>query len=326
MTCSINGYPIDVVRQYRPRYASKTTDHPVEKDSDFTDNIQANPFEFSMDCVISNTPSGAIANDPTRQGTLPAKDAWDAFVDIWTNRQPVPVVAPDGAYTNMVMDDLQKVMDPGSHGGLVFTVHFKKIVIVTNNRTTVRTALVGGGSQDHKGDRQAITLDPSSTWVISYPASDEYRKRASKVYGPPIVKGMDGGNALVKGKNDQYEPNINPGVFSPITANSSVQVTTYDRYRVDPLKVTPDGYVDKAGNYTPYQFEPPDGKFHPAPSLFNDPLNTPEDAGNSRFDKPNTIRDYLKNASHTPPPANKPNNQTQDVPKGSLGNFLKNGS
>lgn len=312
MSYSINGYPIDVVKQYRPKYSSKTTDHPVEKGADFTDNVQANPFEFTMDCVISNNPEGPLAQDATRQGTQPAKDAWNALIAIYDARQPVSVVVPDGSYTNMVMVNLERTMDAAARGGLLFTCSFKKIVIVTNNRTTVRTAIAGGGGQDHKGDRQAITLDPSSTWVISYPSGEPYLSRASKIYGPPIVKGKDGGNSGVQGINKQG---------NPITV-----YTGYDRYKVDPLKVSPDGYVDNKGVYTPYVFDPPDGKFHPAPSLFNgpndNPLNMPRDVGNSRIEKPNNIQDYLKNAPKNPPKSST-SNQPQVAQPGSLASLVK---
>lgn len=303
MTCSINGYPIEVTRQYRPHYSSKTTNHPVEKGSNFTDNIQANPFEFTMDCVISNTPIGAIATDATRQGSNPAKDAWDNFVAVWEARQPITVVAPDGTYTNVALVDLVKTMDANSHGGIVFTAQFEKIVIITNNRTTVRTALSGGGGQNHKGDRQAITLDPSSTWVISIDSSN--RARATKVYGPPLVQATP---AAIKKGNSGVTTDDGQGT-------TSTSFVTYDRYKVDPQKITPDGYVDKQGTYTPYKFDPTDGKFHSAPSLFNgpndNPLNAPRTNGNTTFDKPNNIGDYLKNGGKPPPAQPAANNQPQ---------------
>lgn len=219
---SIAGYPVDVIKQYRPHYSSKTTDHPTEQGSEFTDNIQANPYEFTMDCVISNTPSGSIATDATRQGTSIVKDAWAALVAVHEARQPITVIAPDGTYTSMAMVDLARTMDAAAHGGLLFTVSFKKIVVVTVKRVTVRSALPVGSGTKPLGDKTPVVVGEFQTvyYVIRVATDRDTRAALTKLYGLPL-------------------------------SSTDADQVNHDFFKVDPKKKPPDGMLTPEGHYHP---------------------------------------------------------------------------
>ncbi len=217
---SIDGFPIDVVKQFTPKLSSKTTDHPIEKGADLTDHIQAQPFEFTLECIISANPIGAIANDPTRINTDPAKDGYAKLVSVHEARKPVTVITPRGTYTMMVMTELTAPVDAASGNSLLFTVTFKHITIVENKRTTIRMAVPNGPAKKKLGDRQAELGDSAVAidYVIRVATSVQTRAHYTKLYGKPV---------------------------------SCVDATevNWDHFVVDPKKQKPDGCMDNVGHY-----------------------------------------------------------------------------
>lgn len=220
---TIAGFPVDVIKQFNFKYSSKATKHPVEKGADLTDNIVADPVGFTLECVVSDTPTGAIASDPTRKSTNPAKDADAAFVAVWQARLPVVVVTPRGTFTSMAMTEYTVTGNAQTGNALTFTATFENIVIVTNTRTTVRTAVPNGNGTSHLGDKAAQQLVEDvagSTYVIRVPTNQKERAQNTKLYGVPV------------GCIDDFELN-------------------FDHYRIDISKTRPDGYVTDEGHYHP---------------------------------------------------------------------------
>lgn len=217
---TIAGFPVDVIKQFNFKYSSKATKHPVEKGADLTDNIVADPVGFTLECVVSDTPTGAIASDPTRKSTNPAKDADAAFVAVWQARLPVPVVTPRGTFTNMAMTEYTVTGNAQTGNALTFTATFENIVIVTNTRTTVRTAVPNGNGTNHLGDKAATGDSDQIVYVLRVATSPKERAQNTKLYGVPV------------GCIDASELN-------------------FDHYKVNPKQTTPNGYMDPAFHYHP---------------------------------------------------------------------------
>jgi hypothetical protein len=62
----IDGYPFDLVVSKGASYPGEVTEHPVDADADITDHIRNKPLELTLECVVSDTPTGEIASHPTR--------------------------------------------------------------------------------------------------------------------------------------------------------------------------------------------------------------------------------------------------------------------
>ncbi len=139
----IAGYPIDLARSEEIRYPSKITPHPADSGSDFTDHIKNDGIEITLECLVSDSPIGGIATDPTRSnlnGRRPSEDAHARLLAIRDARLPVVVECSKGTFENMGLEDLTEPANSSTAGGLTFTAKFLQIVIRSNKRSKVRVA------------------------------------------------------------------------------------------------------------------------------------------------------------------------------------------
>src|ERR1051325_4015191 len=157
----INGYPMDLCMREVHKFPGEATDYPVESGADISDHIREMPDEITLtDCIVSDTPIGEVATDPSRQPDpgpdgavlLPSAAAYAKLRDIKALRKPVTVETSLGAFASMAFLDLEITVEPKRNpggrlgpdgkplpGALWFTASFKKITTVTNQRTKVRT-------------------------------------------------------------------------------------------------------------------------------------------------------------------------------------------
>lgn len=186
----IDGYPIDVAITQTPSFESDLTDHPVEQGSDVTDNIRTKPVSFEIEGIVSDTPLGLVAQDPSRQQSagqpLPSQDAYRRLFDIWSNKRFVTLETDFGKFENMAVTRLTMPRSKDTGKALHFTGTFRQLRLVTNNRTTVRMAIPGGGKKTNLGNlisqKQASALF-APIYVIVRKSSD--RPTLSKTFGEP---------------------------------------------------------------------------------------------------------------------------------------------
>lgn len=134
-------FPFDLAEAEEHSMQAEITDHPVEDGSDISDNIRIKPRELTLtNLVVSNTPTGAIATDPSRQlnGTIPppATNAYNTILGWFNARQPLMVVTGLQKYPSMGIETVTIPVDAKNYGGLICTIHLKEIVIVQNKRVT----------------------------------------------------------------------------------------------------------------------------------------------------------------------------------------------
>jgi hypothetical protein len=172
------SYLMDLAMSEEFSFPGEATKFPVEQGVEFTDHIRELPDEITLECIVSDTPIGAVATDPSRQpvtgpdGTistaLPSAEALQRMRELKAARQPVRIETTLGVFTSMAFIDLSTtinkdkspgrstpgVTEPGAErpatvqpGALFFTAKFRKSVLVTNKRTKVRvrTNLPGAG-------------------------------------------------------------------------------------------------------------------------------------------------------------------------------------
>ena len=142
----IGDYVIDAAINEDHSFDSDVTDHPVETGADITDNIRAKPVQVTLDCVVSDTPIGAVASlrgntdDNGQPLYKPSSDAYATMIAIRDARLPVTIVTSLATFENMALVSLSVPRNAQNGDALRFKATFKQIKFITNDRTTVRVA------------------------------------------------------------------------------------------------------------------------------------------------------------------------------------------
>jgi hypothetical protein len=183
---TIDGYPLDLVETEQHERSADVTEHPVEEGADVSDNVRVKPRELTLtNAVVSDTPIGAIADDPTRQGVEGpiSQDAYFRLNKVFEARQPVTVVTDLQQYKSMILDKLTITQEAKSSHGLVFVAHFKEVIIVSNRRVTT-------GQQRNLGHQTTASLIPrDAVQVYSYPLTGPAAGGASNFAAQHVVFG-----------------------------------------------------------------------------------------------------------------------------------------
>lgn len=246
---TIDGTPIDIATSVTYSGDSEATAFPVEEGADITDHVRLGQLKIELECVVSDTPIGAIAADPSRGGggglssavagvigVAPTSNGvpslaygqttFDRLVQIRDARKPVVVSTPRGDFENMILS-FSVPDDISTSGGLVFTASLVQIKVAENERVTIAVAAEPRGKG--KQNRGALTLDPI---VIG-----EWRTPVSWAL-PTIVFTIKVGQKETK----YWEQN--PNKVHVATTAAGVH------YKAD-IWTYADGIVNEDGTYTP---------------------------------------------------------------------------
>lgn len=169
MPVYIDGYPMDLAISETHGFEASVTEHPVERGADMVDHVRARPIEIELECVVSDTPIGAIAADPTRQAEgqdapLPSEDAYARLQAIRDARQPVTIETSLGTWTSMALVMLSVPRSRETTGGLFFTATFRQVRVVETQRVTVRTAQPNAKRTGRHGHRAGKKVTPLMLW------------------------------------------------------------------------------------------------------------------------------------------------------------------
>ncbi len=245
---TINGYPVDLAKTEEYAFENESTDEPVESGADVTDHIKANPNIITLAVVVSDTPIGAIASDPTRKNaagtTLPGQDAYLRILKLRDDRTVFPVVTSRGTFLNMTIKSFNETRDSTTGHSMQATLVLKQLRFVTNNRTTVRVAVPSTGTTKKLGNNAAsawsnITGIKNVIFVTSVMDAGQVgsQNEAQKRYNISLGKG--------------FTKMFGPPVFTRLVNSTKVNC-----YQVNSDR-TPDGYVDLARTkYTPLLLTP----------------------------------------------------------------------
>lgn len=156
---TIDGIPMDLAEKEDHKLESAITDHPVESGVNITDHIRPVPRELTLTgVVVSNTPIGAIAQDPSRQGKNDfAGNTFRFLEDLWAHPRTVTVVTGLKKYESMGLKLLQVPREAKNAGGLVFSATFKQVVVKNNRRATVLLPATAG--EVNLGPQGITTVD-----------------------------------------------------------------------------------------------------------------------------------------------------------------------
>ena len=153
MPLIIDGFEIDVALTEDPTFSAEVTDHSVENGSNFSDNIVNLPAELNIEGIVSDDPSGDLAErrNPT---TLPSNDAYSFLKNLRSQRRPFTVVTHRDTFTDMAIVFLSAPST--DEKGLIFRATFKQIVVEENERTTVSVSIPSASKKIKKGHKNSI--------------------------------------------------------------------------------------------------------------------------------------------------------------------------
>lgn len=194
----VGGYPMDLAMTEEHSFPGEATEYPVEQGADISDHIRELPPEITLECIVSDTPSGLIAGDPTRrdladnplteedllasrQGLsppvpLPSADALSKLREMKALGKPITVETSLGAFASMAFIDLTVPRDKDKNNGLFFTAKFKKVTIVSNKRTRtrVRSNMANGSGTANKAGKPLPIYDKLK-WYHGTPPGSPWR-------------------------------------------------------------------------------------------------------------------------------------------------------
>lgn len=190
----IDGYPIDLTLSEEFSADSDVSKYAIEQGAKRSDHIENQPEQLTMEGIVSDTPIGEIAGDPTRQGLIdgatPSSDAFSRLRAIRARREPVLIECSLGRFEDMALVSLRVPKSKETGKALQFTVVFEKMNFVTNNRTTVRVAIPNGGGRDNLGNKESKEWGknfklPGRVFVVSWPVN--FRTTLIKSLGKPFL-------------------------------------------------------------------------------------------------------------------------------------------
>lgn len=153
MTVRIGNYPLDLALDESLSYTGSVTKNAIEKGGKFADNIDTELPVLTFHGVVSDTPIGAIATDPTRQNLTGAisADAFERMSKMFQDRQPLTVDCSWGKFELMAFTSLNPTRDAKSKNSFDFTATFEQMKIFENSRTTVPVSIPNGSGQVNFG-------------------------------------------------------------------------------------------------------------------------------------------------------------------------------
>lgn len=189
----IGGYTVDCATNERLTYAATVTKFAVERGAKTADHIIPELPILEFDCIISDTPIGAVAIDPSRVAlagvVLPSQDALEFFTALHEAGEAVTVVCSYGTFDDMAMTSLPMTRDVGTSKALAFSVKFEKLDIrdVQRRSSDKRAAVPNATNKKNLGAHESVRkfLKDEVSYVISYPFSQRETRR--KLYGKPIL-------------------------------------------------------------------------------------------------------------------------------------------
>ena len=153
----IGDLTVDVAVQEQHEFSNEVTSHPVESGSDVADNTIVMPDSVTLTCLVSNTPLngllGVLNNDLPNPSNSPVDVARAYLLALRLSREPVTIIDSLGQWPSMVMEKLSIPRYAKTGDALQFTATFKKLVIVTNERTVVPVAIPRAQAQVKRGTK-----------------------------------------------------------------------------------------------------------------------------------------------------------------------------
>lgn len=186
MPTYIEGFEIDAVLNEERTSECEVTEHPVEKGVSVTDHARLKPKVISLDCIVSDTPVGGLAERRKFQNSIlaitglqsvPSDLARTYIEELQAKRKTVTVSTEwsrtDGtkgykAYDNMMITSISETVSADSGDTYSFKVMLKQIVYVENERTIVKVSTPRAKKKVDKGEKACEEVKKAPEEVESW--------------------------------------------------------------------------------------------------------------------------------------------------------------
>lgn len=163
----INGFPVDATVSESHDHAAEVSEYPRESGTVSSDHVRIKPLKITIEGIVSDCPLGDLATDPSRVGiAVMTQQAYSNLLLTFATTEPIDIVTSLQTYKSMVLDGLSIPRESGEPFQLHFKATFTQVTIVTNNRSTIRTATPAGQKRTALGERLA-KLGLSDVNVVS---------------------------------------------------------------------------------------------------------------------------------------------------------------
>ena len=174
----IGEFLVDVATSEEHVDECDVTDNPVEAGAAITDNVRRRPRTLTLECVVSDTPIGAVAEarglaeqqaaateaflqqlniigaPSTLNPYRTAADECRAFLArTLSAREPITVTTEIRTYESMVLYNVSESRTATTGDAIRFRAMFRQVRIVTNERSTVRVAVPRAKKRKKIGNR-----------------------------------------------------------------------------------------------------------------------------------------------------------------------------
>jgi hypothetical protein len=160
------GLILDAAQIVNPAFDSEVTEYPVESGADHVDHVRPRPVVLQLEGVVSDTPIGStVSTDPNE--VRRSVEALAFLLETRKMRALVTVRTPELDYRNMALEGLQVRQDPNTGDALFFTATLKQVLIVTNERATVRVSSPRGKKKVNLGNKASTPTESPFLWLTS---------------------------------------------------------------------------------------------------------------------------------------------------------------
>ena len=146
---------------------SEVTSYPRESGPNVTDHVRGMPRTIALEGFISDAPLGAdlvaLRDRETAGIRAPSDFAYSQLLAVYNAREPITITTSLGVYENMVMTACNITRDKDTSKALAFSCTFQEIVIVTNERVTIRSVSKLGFKSAKVYKTQVIKLANGNT-------------------------------------------------------------------------------------------------------------------------------------------------------------------
>ncbi len=151
----VDGFAIDVATKIAPTFTAKATSHPIERGSNASDHLIDDPNGLSMDCIVSDSPSGEMVSIRAAEPGVPSANAMAKMLTLKREKKIITVSTKHRTYKDMVLLAFTPTFDRDTGEALRFTLVFQLMTLVQNDRQFVKVATPGARKLDARGNKAA---------------------------------------------------------------------------------------------------------------------------------------------------------------------------
>lgn len=134
----VDGFEIDASLSEDHSFEAQVPEDPIEGGAVVSDHIFNRPEVVVIEGVVSDTPVGSLAE---RRSGIPSDEGLAKLMSIRARREPVTIETSLEVFDNMVLHSLNIPRNAQVGHALRFRATFKRIDVVTNERTFVELEL-----------------------------------------------------------------------------------------------------------------------------------------------------------------------------------------